>query len=66
MANILTQFLKETTGIELPEDEVGYITMHLLGLDYKSTLDAEYKTYANEMVNIIIKEANKKISCGFF
>lgn len=65
MANTLTQFLKETTGIELPEDEVGYITMHLLGLDYKSTLDAEYKTYANEMVNIIIKEANKKFHVDF-
>lgn len=65
MAYTLTQLLREYTGVELPEDEVGYITMHLLGLDYKSNLNAEHKNLIKNVVNTIIKEANKSFHVDF-
>lgn len=65
MAYTLTQLLREYTGVELPEDEVGYITMHLLGLDYKSNLNAEHKNLIKNVVHTIIKEANKSFHVDF-
>lgn len=66
MAKTLTKYIEEAINISLPEDEIGYITMHLLGLDYKSSHDMKYKAFIEKIVSTIIREANKIFHIDFF
>lgn len=66
MAETLTKYIEDSIGIRLPEDEIGYITMHLLGLDYKSTHDIEYTAFVKKIVDTTIREANKTFHIDFF
>lgn len=66
MAKVLTKYIQDSTGVILPEDEIGYIAMHLLGVDYKSVHDIEYIAFIKEIVSAIIREANKTFHIDFF
>lgn len=65
LATTLADYIEEYIDIVLPKDEIGYITMHLLGIDYENIKDEEYLELIQEIVNITIKEASKTLHMDF-
>lgn len=62
----LTGRLSEALGIAVPESEVGYITMHLLGAGSRKTV-RKYKVhpvseYVNDLIYIVSDELNMPLS----
>ncbi len=64
-AKKLAKYLQEELDISIPEDEIGYVTIHLIGAKYRSTT----QNYNDKDIEIIawdmIKEAEKIFDVSF-
>lgn len=64
-AKKLAKYLQEELDIPIPEDEIGYVTIHLIGAKYRSTT----QNYKDKDIEIIardmIKEAEKIFDVSF-
>lgn len=64
-AKIITDYIEKETGIKIPEDEIGYITLHLGGLkDDKSVLNIQ-KEKVISAADKIIKEVSMLSNLNF-
>ncbi|MBE3578556.1 MAG: BglG family transcription antiterminator [Caldanaerobacter subterraneus] len=64
-AKKLGEYLEEELNIDIPEDEIGYITIHLLAARYRSTAQNYTDSEIESIVKEIIKEASKVFEVDF-
>lgn len=58
-AKLLSKYLEDELKISIPEDEIGYITIHLQGAKYRANTDDIDDDYVNEIIQNMIKKADE-------